>query len=256
MTEVYKYDDIDFSKLKFTKPEKQSNLYYSNITYDGKPFFLQTSKLKIISDVKKLNMKLPSIEFQILGENFDLYDVFMKLDDKLIKTTYSQGKEWFNQSIPLENIEEMYKSICKPLKKYSNPTIKFKLPLENDEILSKIYDQNRKSMKTEDIQVGQEAICIVHIRGIKFMKQQYICDIYINQMKVCVPKNNDYLIPNECIINDMDEDISDEEIVDLEVIEEIENKRLRLIESKKKELAKLKLLEEKIKKMNSEIENI
>ena len=30
----------------------------------------------------------------------------------------------------------MYKCICKPLKKYKNPTIRFKLPIENDEILS------------------------------------------------------------------------------------------------------------------------
>ena len=99
MTEVYKYDTIDFSKIKFTIPEKQSSIYYSNITYDGKPFFLQTSKLRITSNINSLNKKIPSIEFQILGDNFDLYDLFMKLDDKLIKTTYNYSKEWFNIQI-------------------------------------------------------------------------------------------------------------------------------------------------------------
>jgi hypothetical protein len=255
MTEVYKYDDIDFSKLKFTKPEKRHNVYYSNISYGDKPFFLQTSKLKIISDIESMNMKLPSIEFQILGDNLDLYDLFMQLDDKIVKTTYSKGEEWFNQNIPLENIEEMYKCICKPLKKYKNPTIRFKLPLENDEILSKIYDQNRKIVNIKDIKKEQEAICIVHIRGIKFMKQQYICDIYINQMKIYVPKNNDFLIPDECIINDLDENNSDEEIIDDEVIREIDDKKQKLIRDKNKELKKLKILEEKIKKMTSQIDD-
>ena len=255
MTEVYKYDDIDFSKLKFTKPEKQQNIYYSNITYDDKPFFLQTSKLKIMSDIESINMKSPSIEFQILGDNFDLYDLFMQLDDKLVKTTYSCSKEWFNQSIPLENIEEMYKCICKPLKKYKNPTLRFKLPIENDEILSKIYDQNRQFVNIKDIKKEQDAICIVHIRGIKFMKQQYICDIYINQMKIYIPKNNEYLIPDECIIND-EQNNSDEEIIDDEVIREIDNKKQKLIRDKKNELEKLKILEERIRKMNSEIDDI
>jgi len=255
MTEVYKYDDIDFSKLKFTKPEKRQNVYYSDITYDDNPFFLQTSKLKIMSDIDNINMKSPSIEFQILGDNFDLYDIFMQLDDKLVKTTYSNGKEWFNQTIPLENIEEMYKCICKPLKKYKNPTLRFKLPIENDEICSKIYDQNRKIVNIKDIKKEQDAICIVHIRGIKFMKQQYICDIYINQMKIYVPKNNDYLIPDECIIHDFDSNNSDEEIIDDEVIKEIDNKKKKLIKKKNKELEKLKILEEKIKQINSKIDN-
>ena len=256
MTEVYKYDTIDFSKIKFTIPEKQSSIYYSNITYDDKPFFLQTSKLKILSDMTSLNKKIPSIEFQILGDNFDLYDLFMQLDDRLVKTTYSKSKEWFNQSIPLENIEEMYKGICKPLKKNSNPSIRFKLPMEKNEIISKLYNQNRENIKVENIKEDSEAICIIHIRGIKFMKQQYICDIYINQMKVFIPKRNEYIIPDECIINEDYIENADEDIIDEEVILEIENKKLKLIEQKKKELEKMKELEEKIKRMNEEIENI
>ena len=49
MTEVYKYDNIDISKLSFSIPEKQSNIYYSNITYENNPLFLQTSKLGILT---------------------------------------------------------------------------------------------------------------------------------------------------------------------------------------------------------------
>jgi hypothetical protein len=159
----------------------------------------------------------------------------------------------------IKQITLSYKSLLlqfsNPLKKYKNPTIRFKLPLENDEILSKIYDQNRKIVNIKDIKKEQEAICIVHIRGIKFMKQQYICDIYINQMKIYVPKNDDFLIPDECIINDLDENNSDEEIIDDEVIREIDDKKQKLIRNKNKELKKLKILEEKIKKMTSQIDD-
>ena len=74
-------------------------------------------------------------------------------------------------------------------------------------------------------------------------------------MKIYVPKNIDYLILDECIINDSDENISDEEIIDDEVIREIKDKKQKLIKNKNKEMEKLKLLEEKIKKMNSQIDD-
>ena len=39
------------------------------------------------------------IELYYLDDNFDMYDLFMKLDDKLVKSTYNNSKEWFIRSI-------------------------------------------------------------------------------------------------------------------------------------------------------------
>tara|TARA_B100000902_G_scaffold396671_1_gene458341 strand:+ start:1006 stop:1758 length:753 start_codon:yes stop_codon:yes gene_type:complete len=246
MTEVYRYDDINFDKLKFSKPQKQNNYYYSNINYNDVPFFLQTSKLKVKDNIKNTNMKIPSIEFEISNDNFDMYDLFMKLDDKLVKTTYNNSKDWFNQTIPLENIEDMYKCICKPLKKNKNPILRFKLALENNEILSKIYDQNRQLINITDCQKDHDTILILHIRGIKFMKQQYICDIYINQMKVNIPKKINYLIPDECLISEFDNSYdSDEDILKIEIIE------MQKIQENEENIKK-----NKIKKLKDEIERL
>tara|TARA_B100001094_G_scaffold37020_2_gene31196 strand:+ start:1239 stop:2012 length:774 start_codon:yes stop_codon:yes gene_type:complete len=256
MTEVYKYDNIDMSKLSFSIPEKQSNIYYSNITYDNKPLFLQTSKLGILTKMAELNKKLPSIEYEIIGENLDFYDLFMKLDDRLIKETYNRSKEWFNQSIPLENIEDMYKRVCKPLKKNTNPSIRFRLPMEKGNIVSKIYNQNKEIIKIEDIKEKSEAILIIHIRGIKFMKQQYICDIYINQMKVFIPRRNKYIIPEECLIQETLITQSDEEILDDDIILENNLKRQKLMDVKLQEIEKMKELQQKIEMMELEIKNI
>ena len=255
MTEVYKYDDIDYDNLKFSKPSKQNSYYYSNISYGIKNdlFFLQTSKLKINSDTEKLG-KIPSIELEICNDNFDMYDLFMKLDDKLVKSTYNNSKEWFNQSIPLENIEDMYKGVCKPLKKNKNPSIKFKLPVENDKILSKIYDQNRELVDIKDCKSGYDAICILHIRGIKFMKQQYICDIYINQMKVNIPKREDFVIPDKCLIDEFDKLYdSDEDIIDNEIIDEINNEREIILKKKREELKRLQKLKDEIEMLEKDI---
>ena len=180
----------------------------------------------------------------------------MKLDDKLIKETYNQSKEWFNQTIPLENIEDMYKRICKPLKKNTNPSIRFRLPMEKGNIVSKIYNQNKEIIKINDIKENSEAILIIHIRGIKFMKQQYVCDIYINQMKVFIPRRNKYIIPDECLIRESLITQSDEEIVDDDIILENNLKKQKLIDQKLQEIKKMEELQENIKKMELKINNM
>ena len=68
MSEIYKYDNIDYSKLNFSKPEKQNNIYYSDINYDGNPFYLLTSKLNILSNTNDINKNASSIEFEIIDK--------------------------------------------------------------------------------------------------------------------------------------------------------------------------------------------
>ena len=256
MSEIYKYDSIDYSKLNFSKPEKQNNIYYSDINYDGNPFYLLTSKLDILSNIKEINKNSPSIEFEIVDKNLDLYDTFNQIDDKIIKTTYDNSFQWFKQKIPLEVIDDMYKRLTKPLKKNKNPTIRFKLPISQNKILCKIYNQNKDFIDINQIKDNSSSILILHIRGIKFMKQQYICDCYITQMKVFIPKQNKYIIPDECLIDESFCTQSDEDIIDEEIIQENNIRKKKLINKKKLELEKLKYLQEKINNMDISINNL
>ena len=150
----------------------------------------------------------------------------------------------------------MYKRICKPLKKNTNPNLRFRLPIEKGKIVSKIYNQNKEIINVKDIKENSEAILIIHIRGIKFMKQQYICDIYINQMQAFIPKRNKYIIPEECLIKESLITESDEEILDDDIILENNLKRQKLIEKKLIKINQMKELKEKIKEMELEIKNI
>ena len=143
-----------------------------------------------------------------------------------------------------------------PLKKNTNPSIRFRLPMEKGNIVSKIYNQNKEIIKIEDIKENSEAILIIHIRGSKFMKQQYVCDIYINQMKVFIPRRNKYIIPDECLIKETLITQSDEEIVDDDIILENNLKRQKLMDVKLQEIEKMKELQQKIEMMELEIKNI
>ena len=253
MPSIYKYDELDLNKININVPDKQNDIYYSPLNYNDTPFYLQTSMLDIITDCNELNDKNPTLELEIRKDNLDIYNIFNDLDEKLIRTTYENSAKWFKQKIPLDAIDDMYKRICKPIKKNSNPKIKFKLPVIRNKIVCKIYNQGKVFINIEDIKKNSSAILILHIRGIEFKRQQYLYDIYITQMKAFIPIENPYTIPDTCLIDQDFCTLSDDEIVDDEAIQNKKNEEKLKIEQKGKDLEKIKTLQKQIEEMSKKI---
>ena len=42
---LLKYNEIDFKKINYNKPEKQGNYYYSSMNYKNEPLHIQTPKM-------------------------------------------------------------------------------------------------------------------------------------------------------------------------------------------------------------------
>ena len=51
MTEVIRFNQLDLSKIKYSKPENQQNAYYGGIHYNDNAFHIQTSKM-IFQEIK------------------------------------------------------------------------------------------------------------------------------------------------------------------------------------------------------------
>ena len=85
------------------------------LSYNGDPLFIQTSKLKIKSNTDNLNFKKPfELRFEVDNK---MYNLFNDLDNKNVNTIYENSKDWFSKQLRLEDSENMYKNITKPLKK-------------------------------------------------------------------------------------------------------------------------------------------
>jgi len=245
--EIIKYNNIDVDNIELSDPKKIGNIYYSHISYNDKPFFLQTSRMKNTIDIKDLDLKKPfDLKFEL--DNSDMYNCFNKLDNNNINKVSENSSEWFGKNINIENSENMYRKITKPLIKNKKTNINFKVPIINEEVLCKIYNQEQIDIPINDILKGQECILIVHIRGIKFFKSYYICDYYITHIKTFTKLK--YIIPEKCLIEDINPK-NDYEIIDEEVLIE-EKKREELIEQKKIEEEKKKIIENK----KLELENL
>jgi len=218
MTQVVGYNQFEQSRLSYTKPVIQHQIYYGSINYDDNACYIQSNKLLFEGiKVDKIS-KQKHIILSVNPDDFSFYDCLVKLDDHNLATTYKSSKEWFNKSLPMDVLETMYRRITKPFKKDKVPMIELKIPVDKQKCLCNIYDQSNNSISLDSLSKGSSIIAIIHMKGLKFLKKTYYCDIYISQIKLC--QSATYSIPTECLIIDNDETNNkyDYEILDEEVI--------------------------------------
>ena len=243
--EVFKHTDINVTDISYTKPEKQQKIYYSSISYkDDYPLHIKTSKMKFIEIKEESNQKYLIVE---MNENdFSIYDLLIKIDDNNLSSTHVNSEDWFNKEIPIDVFENQYKRITKPFNKDELPRLKIKIPFRH-KILCNVYDSYNNLLQIDQLSKNNEVMCIIHIKGLKFLKEYFYCDCYVSQIKLC--HNFLYNIPKECLIDDDKiKDNRDKDIIDEDIIKQEEEKSKILvqikdikgkIESDKKTLGKL-----------------
>ena len=268
---IIKYDQVSLENLNYSKPEKLGTAYFSSFSYGDnlKPLHIQTPKLKCVTSMSSLkDKKNPFLEVEIPKGSFDMYDLFLSLDDKNIKETLQQSEDWFQKEIPLEAIDDMYKRTTKPFKKDTNPTLKFRLPVIKNEIQCTAYNQQRVFVDLDEIKEDSEIILILHIRGLKFLKHNFYCDCYISQIKLFQDTiESKYTVMKEYSLIDDEEDssIQYDNIFNEEIVNAFEEeKRLKkekeeeaVLLKKEKEEEEVRLKKEKsdrIEKLKLEIE--
>jgi hypothetical protein len=234
--ETQRYDSLDFKRIQYSKPEKRGAFYYSDITYgSGKPLMILCPKLKTkVSGSESLSKASPTLELEPETSDFSFYDSLLKLDERNIKETYERGKDWFGKEIPLDLIDDMYKRTTKPLKRDQKPSYSFKIPIEKKEPRCKVFNSQRTPCPLTEVLEGAVVVTVLHIRGLKFLKQHYYCDYYVSQMQIFGHKDPKFLVPEECVFSDEDvpdtdniEDRMNQDIIDS--IREMEAKRLTQI---------------------------
>ena len=65
---ILKYDNIDISKINYSKPEKIGPSYFASMSYGDnlKPLLIQTGKLKCLNGIKEMkDKKNPSLEVEL-----------------------------------------------------------------------------------------------------------------------------------------------------------------------------------------------
>ena len=257
MSEVIRHNQFSVSNLSYSKPCNQQNVYYGAINYtNDKPCYIQSTKL-VVKEIKEEN-KQTFMSVSVDKDDFSFYDLLVKLDDHNLSSTYQSSKEWFNKELPMDILENMYRRITQPFMKDELPTINLKIPMNKQKPLCTIYDSSNTSIDINQLTEGSVIVCILHVKGLKFLKKDYYCDNYISQIKLC--ESLPYLIPTKCLIDFEEEQSEHSQKYDYEILDEevIQNNKEKL--ELKEEYSKLenKILEDQkiLSELKQKIDNL
>ena len=248
---VYKYSDINIKKVFYKKPEKNGTFYYAPMNYDNLPLHIQSPRMKCKLNGEEIVSK-GVLECETMNTDFSFYDFFLNIEVKNIKETFKKNEEWFEKEIPLEVIDDMYKRTIKAVKKDAKPVFNFKVPVPKGKVQCQIYDQNNVCVDVSKITQECELIFILHIRGLKFLKQHYYCDCYISQIKIFLPTDQKYNLFPECMIDDDNTIEDDIDIIDDEILNSIEEDKIK--EKEKQELKSN--IEKQIDELKQQLNNL
>ena len=101
---VLKHDELDFKKINYNKPEKVGVFYYASMNYDNQPFYLQTPKMSCKNGFQDiLDSKNSLLDLEPVNMDYSFYDTLLSLDDKNVKCTFENNKDWFGKNIAGES---------------------------------------------------------------------------------------------------------------------------------------------------------
>lgn len=198
---ILNYKDIDVNEIVFSSPEKlKGGSYISVPKYNNEPIYIQTPRL-INKGFTKSEQRC-SIELELDNTHLSFYEFITNIDDFNIVEIQKKSKSWFKQEFPLDVVEEFYKSPVKMARSKNAPSLKVKIPLSRGSVDCAIYNNNNQMINYSQIKNEAKVLTVLHFYGLRFLKQQVICEWVPIQIKIfdnsLSPENN-YLIDDSLL---------------------------------------------------------
>ena len=206
----YKSIKIEDIELEFPKKIKGGS-YFSLASYKNQPIYIQTPRLQCVNGILK-NENRCSLELLLDKSHLAFYDFMTNIDDYNILKIHENSNSWFKRDFPLDVVEEFYKTPIKLSRNKQPPKLKLKIPLSKGKIVCDIYNNNKNITTYDTIKNNDKVICILQFIGLRFLKQQVICEWSPIQLQIA--ELNKTQQPTYLINDNFLSDIEDEEIND------------------------------------------
>jgi hypothetical protein len=201
---IIDFKSIDITQISYSSPTKVKGGSYMSIpTYQGKKIFIQTPRLLNNNGILKTDNR-SSIELEFDKSHWNFYEFITDIDDFNIIQIQKNSETWFNKEFPLDIVEDFYKSPVKVGRGKKPPCLKLKVPISRGEISCSIYDKGNQLIRYNDIPNQSKILCVLWLSGLRFLKQQVICEWHPIQLKVFFNNNNprpSYVI-NDSLLSD------------------------------------------------------
>lgn len=140
--EFTKINEIDLSKIKFSRTKNSSGFRFISAFYNKKSIGLKFPSLRIPFD-SKVN-KYNQLEINVsLDKNEELINKITDLDNQM--KLFAVENKWFNS-----NVEYDYTPMLKKSNSDYPPSIKMKIPIKDSVISTTFYDENKKKITVDN----------------------------------------------------------------------------------------------------------
>ncbi len=214
---ILDYKQIDPESIVFETPKKvKGGSYMTEIKYrnsDGEnvPFIIQTPRL-ISSEGIVRNDTRAHCELEFDKNHWPFYEFITNIDDHNIVVIEKYSEQWFTNKFPIDVVEEFYKTPVKLGRGKNPPKLKVKIPINRGELTCNIFDNVKNPINYTEVKKNNKVVCVLHLQGLRFLKQQVICEWIPLQIKVCkesVNQKMDYMI-NDTLLSDYEDNDMDQ----------------------------------------------
>jgi hypothetical protein len=190
-------NNFDFDHLSLAHPTGvQGGAYFTKILHNNKSLYIQTPKCLTRQGFVKSGKKYYS-DLMFDNNAADIINWFECLEERCQKLIYEKADTWFQNALEMTDVESAFNSIIRIYKsgKYYLVRANIKNSVNHEPII-KIYDENERVLKMEDITTETNIISILEIQGIKFTSRNFQIEIELKQMMVL----NDEIVFDNCLI--------------------------------------------------------
>jgi len=190
-------ETFDFSKLSLAHPSGiQGGAYFTKISYNNKPLYIQTCKSVTRQGFVKTGKKYYcDLMFDKNAEV--LINWFENLEEKCQKLIFEKKDAWFQNSLEENDIETAFNSIIRVYKSGKYYLVRTNIRNNQSNMPSiKIYDEKETPLSMSDVTSETNIISILEIQGIKFTSRNFQIEI---EMKQALVLNNAPLF-DSCLI--------------------------------------------------------
>jgi hypothetical protein len=204
MIDIIDYKDIDIEKIKFNKPDKvKGGSYMSLAEYKGKPIYIQSPKLISNKGIVKYDTRC-NLELEFDKNHWKFYEFITNLDDHNVIQIQKNSGDWFSKEFPLDIVEEFYSTPIKIGRGNKPPSLKIKIPIVKGNLSCSIYNRNNNLITHNDIDNGSKMLCVLKFQGLRYLKQQVICEWVPIQIKVFQKGQDSVYLINDNLLSDIE----------------------------------------------------
>lgn len=134
--------NTSLEKIKLSKPELSDNIMYVDISNDSCPLYIQTPRMHVDIDNKKMSLLFDNEKLK------EFYSFFVSIEKEICQKISENSEKWFPDKISYENVYKNFfiSSLKRPDNFYENVFLSVNVPYDNEELKFEIYD--RKNNKT------------------------------------------------------------------------------------------------------------